>query len=549
VHNKARGRRHAKWAIVVPLAISGCGLTRQGCTHDGKQSTPADLAGAKDCRADGPSYTVMSATVQPEHTRVAPCEIKETGCFGWGFPAHYPLIIGGGHVDIDQRFGGGLQVEVMELRGWLHGVSNPSCNITDPDVSFGLEVDPSWTDCREISLNRLFRPGSAMGPPDGDTMALGGTPFGLCLLKQDPHLIVPDGTRLCKTPSVHVEVMAIFADSGFRGGDRREGRIPSDAPGLCTAPWASYPEPCPAPPTVCWPYDPLRSWSEPAAGCVAHADSPRLADGDYVRIVGSLVTDKNTPQHGNASESSFWTDVWPVEQEGSLARWTEIHPPDVTVALPQRNRIETVKLIAAGARDFDTRFDAYVFPPGPRPEGGYRLTHRWEPDLDEWRTTDPDFIAFTYVNLAVSDDGEILAEQPDPSDGGEVEALQVSAVRVQAVVHQNGGDLQRIKGILRVSWAKCNPGEPCVDQSCVPDCDHGTSCGVDNGCGQQCACGKNQICLNYTCAKSEPTPDAGAPNPCAPEKPCRCWCNEVVFCLPAGDVCNRFCSNECNSPN
>jgi hypothetical protein len=139
----------------------------------------------------------------------------------------------------------GGTVQVVELRGWLRQIED--CNGKDPDWHCKLELDPSWADSQGISLDQIIKVGTINVMSDARIM-------------NDPNIIVG-------RPLIHVELHVI------RPTDRSHPRAPSD--------WRYLPNVGESCRDAIWPFD-LRNplpWQRP------------LREGDYVRMVGSLITD------------------------------------------------------------------------------------------------------------------------------------------------------------------------------------------------------------------------------------------------------------------
>jgi hypothetical protein len=185
----------------------------------------------------------------------------------------------------------GYATYVVELRGWLRSVGD-SCEGGDHDWHYGLELDPSWLDHLGCSLNQIFTVGSviSMGNPRP---------------QNDYPLVV------AAVPRINVELTPW-----------RIGRA-SGPPG-----WIHQEPSCPE---VVWPYPPRNPlpWQEP------------LAEGQYVRMVGSLITDV---PHDPPSKNP-----WRTGSDGGPARWTELHSVDIIEVLPYKEPDEWVMGIAVCA--------------------------------------------------------------------------------------------------------------------------------------------------------------------------------------------------------
>jgi hypothetical protein len=205
--------------------------------------------------------------------------------------------------------------QVIELRGWLAEVE-PGCNGTDPDWHYGLAIDPTWTDQQSIDLTTLILAGNLNVFSDQRDP---NTPSSVVVGRPVVHVEL-NGWR----PSVNHNGQTLPVDWGFTGADA------VNCPGVS---WAFNPT------------NPL-SWQPP------------LAVGQYVRIVGSLLTD--VPHESEAQIPTWLLATFGINSETSAdkqkmvalnvlqqdwaggrsdddlnnpARWTEIHPPDIIAIL------------------------------------------------------------------------------------------------------------------------------------------------------------------------------------------------------------------------
>ncbi len=208
-------------------------------------------------------------------------------------------------------------VQIVELRGWIHGIS-PTCNGDDPDWHYQLEVDSAWAWSQRIDLSRLFRVGD---------------------IYFNAYLPSNTGARekAVSTPTVELELW------GWRPSDHPQQPLPA---GWRFTNAAGCPE-------VSWPFNPLNPTGQ----------NP-LAEGQYVRVVGSLVTDE--PHEHQAGLPTFacgnfgllcsdlakdndikiaWGNGINDRPEDPM-RWTEFHPPDLIEGLPDPGHKETLRGIA-----------------------------------------------------------------------------------------------------------------------------------------------------------------------------------------------------------
>ena len=210
----------------------------------------------------------------------------------------------------------GQEVRTVELRGWIVGGGGP--NMDDPDFSYHLEVDAGWTLERGIDLSELVKVGNILQLP----------------AEQETGTV--DGRAYCSQPVIKMEIV------GFPPKGQRDRKQPPDwafvDPDLKlkdTSAGDAFDKP------VTWPFDP----TTPAIGNI------RIGDGDYVRVYGSLVTDKR--HSGGFKEPSVndAVELWKAglgNNENDDARWTEIHPPDWIEVLPAP-RAQTLRGVVVAA--------------------------------------------------------------------------------------------------------------------------------------------------------------------------------------------------------
>jgi hypothetical protein len=132
-----------------------------------------------------------------------------------------------------------------------------------------------------------------------------------------------------------------------------------------------------------WPFDP----TTPATG-----DGP-IADGDYVRVYGSLVTDKRHSGDPNFTASvNDAIELWATglgNNEDDQARWTEIHPPDWIEVLPApgSQRLRGVVVAAPGTFPWRARVESVLdvdilAPPKPAPNSVLHFREIVGPETD-----------------------------------------------------------------------------------------------------------------------------------------------------------------------
>jgi hypothetical protein len=228
----------------------------------------------------------------------------------------------------------GSVAQVVELRGWLTFVGdrcyseNPAVvpaaklNRREPDWHYNLELDPAWlTHLGVRNPNRIVRPGNVINwaarlPEPGNANG-----------HETGPLVTSSSWGLIARPIVHVEVTS-WDPARHHGQRAPTGWRPLTLPGCA--------------PNVRWPYDPRN----PIAG------QPVLAPGQYVKIVGSLVTDdphvritEEEADYASANRSIhgilggddpttlavrlFWERGRPENSQFNGSRWSELHPPDL----------------------------------------------------------------------------------------------------------------------------------------------------------------------------------------------------------------------------
>jgi len=214
----------------------------------------------------------------------------------------------------------------------------------DPDWHYDLEPDPDWLDHLGLKLTDLVTAGNI----------LNFTPVP----KTWRNIVVTE-------PRVHVEL------NGWRPSDY--GGVASPAPD-----WdfqnVDDSTNCPG---VSWAFNPANPL--PTQGA--------LAEGQYVRIVGSLITDEphagGAPGHG--IETFFCLEfgacgspdlektavinelMWPFAPTNlnNPMRWTEIHPPDVIAWLDTRAQTNSVQAVLLDAAAETQTADFDIPAPGP----------------------------------------------------------------------------------------------------------------------------------------------------------------------------------------
>jgi hypothetical protein len=206
----------------------------------------------------------------------------------------------------------GTAVRTIELRGWLVGLAEGP-NGADPDWGMNLFLDAAWAIEQGIELNRVIKPGNIMQHGQQEAGSV---------------------TRArVASPEVHLEV------SGFPLLAAPSRKEPPD--------WQTFGIDCkceflPDKPQAKWPFDPRHP---------RPADEP-LADNQYVRVVGSIVSDQphRDQNIGAFPELDMWfTGQFPWGQQNdptNIARYTEIHPPDTIEVIDKRKPTEVFRGVA-----------------------------------------------------------------------------------------------------------------------------------------------------------------------------------------------------------
>lgn len=312
--------------------------------------------------APAPVQTSESVTYPDVHTSVAPPGIT------------YYLPVPG-----SWRRGSTV---LVELRGWLRDISEGpnTSEFPDPvDFSYGLELDPRWCDRLGVNLNTIVRVGGVIST------------YAHLLEESSPdHHVPPTWPELEKAafapPHVKIEIMSwrdgqtigrwsdrvtgrrdVPRPTGWNhiemidaiivvGGGARDdlGDDDSDQGGQAVAQIPTF-----------WPFDPRTASAAPTGFTDRPLKAGSGSDGDYVRIIGALVTDF---PHG--LDVLPWADPYRGTyggtqlNSGNPTRWTEIHPPDSIEVLPLTPQRETVQCVAVCAAVGETRqLDFSIIPP------------------------------------------------------------------------------------------------------------------------------------------------------------------------------------------
>jgi hypothetical protein len=313
-----------------------------GCTCTGTNCTP-DQGVVKTLSA----YGVQSVSSAPP-----------SAYFATDMSKLYPMHIPG----TTAKSVGSVSVAMVELRGWLTNIS-AMCNGSDPDWHYDLEPDAEYADSIGMPLANLIQAGNII-------------------------LSAPQNSDLRKitvTPLIHMELNGWRSAVAGNSPPRDWGFEAADSVNCRGVFWAYNPV---------WP---LQTVGDPPPL------GPPLQAGQYVRVVGSLVSDE--PHAGEAQGETFFckttglclgesllitvrTDFeagYAIADPGNPARWTEVHPPDVIAAVPQLTaQHESLRAVALDASncfvspcatetaDFDIPAPAAT-PAGKPPSGSWTV--------------------------------------------------------------------------------------------------------------------------------------------------------------------------------
>lgn len=242
---------------------------------------------------------------------------------------------------------------ISELRGWLRGIEccpNLDERPNPVDWSYDLELDPAWTD----RLDRLPRPRH-----QPDTLNMLMRPGSILRLPLQSH-----HRAAVSLPILHVEAMSWQKGQTIDQFLERVAGVDLLGRRKVAQPvgW-TYQDP----PGVQWLWNPRTPTNEPGY---------RLKNGDYLRMVGAMVTDF---PHGIVYNPGYryWLDT-----PDNPARWTEMHPPDlIERVLPPPAHAQTVYCVAifaaSGLFKAESNEIAFAVPaPSPRPSPRARLGWR-----------------------------------------------------------------------------------------------------------------------------------------------------------------------------
>jgi MIR domain len=341
------------------------------------------------------------------------------------------------------------EVRLIELRGWLHFASTDAnappgdpgrlleygCNtaeLSGADWWYKLELDTNWAASRGIDLGRFFKVGDLIS-------------HGLFLTPYFPSF----NPFKCA-----VALPRIKMELNSWGWKNMFPVSVSEHPGD----WKKYDQAANCGNYV-FPFDPVQPPGFPKP----------LGAGQYVRVVGSLVTDiphitedyfgyyiaeflpfVSTPQRNRRAAAAAWggggTALKDEHNPMHPARWNEIHPPDLFQPLKeppvhQRETVRGVALIADGiAEGYSVEF--MLRPPALKPSSSARLSVREHVGPES--------------NLKSITDGNAN------KTGARIDVL-TDRVRVRIGVAREGGfgAAGKFKGIYRVFWdAMGSPTDP-----------------------------------------------------------------------------------------
>ena len=316
-------------------------------------------------------------------------------CLPYG-TVFYPLRVPGTRV----RTIWGQEVRTIELRGWLTHVDE-FCNAADPDWGYSLLPDVGYAHQAGLDLTSIIKLGNIL--EGGDSQ--------------------PDSTNRAWLAEPHVKLEV----SGWPPKGQKSRRRPPDWSGPA-------PGSCDDAPDSLWPFD-CRN---------PRPTDPPLRAGQYVRVVGSLITDK---PHRNDAHGYHWLEgVWfgNSNHEDEPTRHTEVHPPDtIEVLAEDRRRTETLRGVVVAAPGVVTGFPAEVsvldveIPAPPRPTGDVTL------EVEEFvRASETDFS--TIVEGNADRTGARLTKLED--------RVRVF-VRVRGKKSVVGGSAGKFVALYRVYWS------------------------------------------------------------------------------------------------
>lgn len=253
----------------------------------------------------------------------------------------------------------GIETRTVELRGWLiqvESAANPKIDGDWRDWTYAIKPDVAWCEAHGIDMNKLLKVGNALFTMDADGVP--GYTYSPYAAVGEPGIKIEMNGWVDSQPPVNPLITQIPADWGFTH--------------------ASAPD-------TKWAFDPVRpmSWQ------------PELTAGQYVRVVGSIVSD--APHQSEAGFPLWFLKTFGVELDPAYAatfndakniwgagrgehdpdhaaRWSEVHPPDIiSVLINEHYKERTVRLIEVavcedkGIGNPGRSLDVDLLPIGPKP--------------------------------------------------------------------------------------------------------------------------------------------------------------------------------------
>lgn len=336
-----------------------------------------------------PRFNVPSANPTPGSLLFPP----DIPSFGSIDKSHYALKVNTSQKVLSYSHvwpAGFQEMQLVEIRGWLKDAINPLAGDgaanpekTGFDWSFNLFPDFQWLREKGIDVNKILKVGN---------IAV------LCDI-----IVGTTSKKLVSRPFLGIEV------NSWMWRDRRPLNMPNPP-----ADWLHFT-------ATSWPFNP-----------------PSINAGKYVSVFGSLVTD--TPHASNAiwgGEVDRWQSAWfqVPENEGHLARWTEIHPADLVQVIDDRPRQEEVFGLTLYAEDGETNSLVIdLQPPLPKPAGS-------------WRAAFEQFIGPE-------------TQAPNPSCHFISVVKSTDSIRVSAQTCGASGTRGRIRALYRLWWEAIPPPPP-----------------------------------------------------------------------------------------
>lgn len=292
---------------------------------------------------------------------------------------------------------------VTEIRGWVFGSAPNGAE----DWHLDIELDPEWLDKIGADWTTFVRVGDVLSR--GDTAPA---------IFPDPT----DSYGCAAIPRIHCEVVPTPSNMWTKAVTATDWQFPANG--------------------VTWPY-PLATDSTGQA----------LLQGDYVRVIGSIVTDE--PHLSTAPAAAHdWTNGNAYD-EANPARATEIHPPDVIRKLDDPGRQEALYAMAviasAGPLDLSGKDQSCTatLPAPPNPLPGQMVAVR------EVVGAATNFQTITEGNADLS--GALIVPGPDSA-----------TVHVKVHGQPFGGPQGRFMATYRVSWQDSPATITLADQSGAP---------------------------------------------------------------------------------